>query len=141
MVVNALKQRTLVLRNLGLIAIENLGVCKDQVECIDLTENDISKLDNMPALTRLKTLILANNKISFIDADVIQNLSNLVALVLTNNRFTSLMQLEPLKGLKHLERISLAGNPLVDIEKNYVKNLAEMLPSLRFVDALKINRT
>ena len=139
-IVNGLKQRTLVLRNLGLIAIENLGVCRDQVECVDLSDNEIFKLDNLPLLSRVRSLVLANNKVSFIAADLAEHLPNLVSLVLTNNRISSLDQLTPLKNLKHLERLSLAGNPIAELDPEYVNKVAKLIPSLRFVDVVKVKK-
>jgi U2 small nuclear ribonucleoprotein A' len=139
-IVNGLKQRTLVLRNLGLVALENLELCKEQVECIDLCDNEIFKLDNLPTLPRLKSIVLANNKIGCIAVDVVKRLPNLESLVLTNNRIRTVEELRPIEGLKYLERISLTGNPVVELDADYVAKLGLMLPRLRFVDGVRVSR-
>ena len=130
--VNALKQRTLVLRNLGVVLVENLGTTRDQFECIDLSDNEIHHLCNLPKLTKLKSLILANNKISTIAEDLPSMLPNLESLVLTNNRITSIDQL---KNFKRLERISLSGNP---IAADALKELALLIPSLKYIDGQRV---
>ena len=43
--------------------IENLGATLDQFDSIDLSDNDIRKLDGFPFLKRLRTLILNHNPI------------------------------------------------------------------------------
>lgn len=43
--------------------IENLGATLDQFDSIDLSDNDIRKLDGFPFLKRLSTLILNHNPI------------------------------------------------------------------------------
>jgi U2 small nuclear ribonucleoprotein A' len=135
---NALKERTLILRGLGVVGVENLGTCNDQVECIDLSDNEIFKVENFPHLAKVKSIILANNKISAIADMLGENLPNLVSLVLTNNRITNIDQMANLKSFRKLERISLAGNPVVEIDKDYARKLKQMIPTLRFVDSENI---
>lgn len=55
---------------------------------IDLSDNDISRLENLPALSKLTTLLLSNNKLNHIASGMGPNIPNLHTLVLTNNRFT-----------------------------------------------------
>lgn len=43
--------------------IENMGATSDQFDAIDLSDNDIRKLDGFPLLNRLKCLLLNNNRI------------------------------------------------------------------------------
>lgn len=43
--------------------LENLGATLDQFDTIDLSDNEIRKLDGFPLLKRLKTLLLNNNRI------------------------------------------------------------------------------
>ncbi|EAN33676.2 Leucine-rich repeat family protein [Theileria parva strain Muguga] len=88
--------RTLSLRGLRISVIANLGTTNDDYDSIDLSNNDIIKLENFPLLTRLKTLIVAGNRISKIANDISESLPNLTSLVLTNNSITSVSQLEPL---------------------------------------------
>ncbi|CDI82331.1 U2 small nuclear ribonucleoprotein, putative [Eimeria acervulina] len=77
---------TLNLRGHQLEVIENLGATGDYFECIDLSDNQIIKLDGFPPLSRLNSLILCNNRVARISPDLISFLPNLESLVLTNNR-------------------------------------------------------
>lgn len=43
--------------------IENLGATLNQFDTIDFTDNDIRRLDGFPILTKLKSLLLNNNRI------------------------------------------------------------------------------
>lgn len=61
--VNAIQQREITLRDLQVPAIENLGVTKDQFDVIDLTDNNIRKIENFPLMRRLETLLLHNNRV------------------------------------------------------------------------------
>ena len=65
---------------------ENLTLSKDQFGTIDLTENDIVHLSQLPELKRLKTLLLSDNRISTIEPDFAINCKNLENLVLINNK-------------------------------------------------------
>ncbi|CAG8478435.1 21088_t:CDS:2 [Rhizophagus irregularis] len=110
--INAVKDRELDLRGNKIPAIENLGVSKDQNDTIDLTDNDIRVLGNFPLLRRVKTLLLANNRITRIDPQIFEFLPNLTTLVLTNNNVSELSDLEPLSGCYRLQYISLLDNPV-----------------------------
>ena len=43
--------------------IENLGTTLDQFDTIDFSDNEIRKVDNIPYLPRIKTLLFNNNRI------------------------------------------------------------------------------
>ena len=45
--------------------LSRLVVVQDQFDTIDLSDNDIRKLDGFPHLKRLKTLLLHNNRIMY----------------------------------------------------------------------------
>ncbi|EAA20433.1 Leucine Rich Repeat, putative [Plasmodium yoelii yoelii] len=117
--------------------IENLGVTKDYFECIDLSDNEIIKLNNIPYLEKLKTLILCNNKITRIDNDVFENLPNLNSLILTNNKIEKLTTLNALFKAKNLTRLSLLENAVSKVE-HYREYLIYNLPSLKYLDFQKI---
>lgn len=51
------------LRRNKLAVIENLGATRDQFESIDLSENEIMRLDGFPKLQRLEQLLLSRNRI------------------------------------------------------------------------------
>ncbi|KAF7339998.1 U2 small nuclear ribonucleoprotein A [Mycena venus] len=134
---NPIKERQLDLRGYKIPAIENLGVTRDQHDAIDLTDNSIVTLGNLPLLKRLNTLLLANNKVSHISPSIHISVPNLTTLVLTNNNFTELGDLEPLKELRFLKYVSLIGNPVRE-KKWYREWLAWRLPGLRVLDFQRI---
>ncbi|KAF8446153.1 L domain-like protein [Boletus edulis BED1] len=132
-----IRERQLDLRGYKIPAIENLGVTKDQHDAIDLTDNSITVLGNLPLLKRLRTLLLANNRVSSISSSINLSVPNLTTLVLTANSISELGDLEPLKELKHLKYLSLLGNPVRE-KKWYREWLARRIPSLRVLDFQRI---
>ncbi|KAI0702428.1 L domain-like protein [Cytidiella melzeri] len=134
---NAIKERQMDLRGYTIPAIENLGVTKDSHDCIDLTDNSIVVLGNIPLLRRLRTLLLANNRISSISASLHLSVPNLATLILTNNNIAELGDLEPLKDVKGLKYLSLLGNPVRE-KKWYREWLAHRILSLRVLDFQRI---
>ncbi|KAG9314555.1 L domain-like protein [Chiua virens] len=135
--INPVKERQLDLRGYKIPAIENLGVTKDQHDAIDMTDNSISALGNLPLLKRLHTLLLANNRVSSISPSIYLSVPNLTTLILTANSFSELGDLEPLKELKNLKYLSLIGNPVRE-KKWYREWLAWRIPSLRVLDFQRI---
>ncbi|KAL1951812.1 hypothetical protein VTO73DRAFT_961 [Trametes versicolor] len=134
---NPVKERQLDLRGYTIPAIENLGITKDQNDCIDFTDNSITVLGNIPLLRRLRTVLLANNRISSISASLHLSVPNLSTLVLTNNNIAELGDLEPLKDVKSLQYLSLLGNPVRE-KKYYREWLAWRIPNLRVLDFQRI---
>src|SRR5215472_16624623 len=98
-----------------------------------MTDNSILVLGNLPLLKRLRTFLLANNRISSISPSLHLSIPNLTTLVLTNNNIAELGDLEPLKELKALRYLSLLGNPVRD-KKWYREWLAWRIPGLRVLD-------
>lgn len=94
-------------------------------------------LGNIPLLRRLRTLLLANNRISSISSSLHLSVPNLTTLILTNNNLVELGDLEPLKDVKGLQYLSLIGNPVRD-KKWYREWLAWRIPSLRVLDFQRI---
>ncbi|KAI6132640.1 leucine-rich repeat-domain-containing protein [Pisolithus croceorrhizus] len=137
---NPIKERQLDLRGYKIPAIENLGVTRasrDQHDAIDLTDNSIVVLGNLPLLKRLRTLLLANNRITSISSSVHLSVPNLTTLVLTGNNISELGDLEPLRELRALQYLSLLGNPVRE-KKWYREWLAWRIPSLRVLDFQRI---
>lgn len=110
---------------------------QDQHDAIDFTDNAVLTLGNLPLLKRLRTLLLANNRIQNISPSIHLSVPNLQTLVLTNNLVTELGDLEPLKELRYLKYISLMGNPVTE-KKWYREWLAFRIPSLRVIDFQRI---
>lgn len=94
-------------------------------------------LGNIPLLRRLRTVLLANNRISSISASLHLSVPNLTTLVLTNNNIAELGDLEPLKDVKSLQYLSLLGNPVRE-KKYYREWLAWRIPNLRVLDFQRI---
>jgi U2 small nuclear ribonucleoprotein A' len=160
---NAVEERELVLRGLKIPAIENLGVTQvcspsaqsgdfsskrspsphnrsqDKFEAIDLTDNEITKLDNMPAMRRLQSLYLANNQINRVADALGPSLPRLETLVLTNNRISQLAEVESLASIQSLLMLSLLHNPVAR-KPNYRLYVVHRFPHLRVLDFEKVKR-
>eukprot|EP00088_Acartia_fossae_P000184 TRINITY_DN1005_c0_g1_i5.p1 TRINITY_DN1005_c0_g1~~TRINITY_DN1005_c0_g1_i5.p1 ORF type:complete len:250 (-),score=85.10 TRINITY_DN1005_c0_g1_i5:1-750(-) len=137
--INPVRDRELDLRGYKIPVIENLGSTLDQYDCLDLSDNEVRKLDGFPHLGRLKTLLLNNNRIVRIADGLELNLPNLNTLILTNNSLNELADLEPLTTMKKLEMMSLLHNPVVT-KRNYRLYVIHKFPSLRVLDFKKIRQ-
>ncbi|CAI5941706.1 unnamed protein product [Closterium sp. NIES-64] len=159
---NAVREREIDLRGNKIAVIENLGATEDLVDSIDLSDNEIVKLEGFPLLRRLSTLLLCNNRITRISPQlahlsklqtlvlannphppklqtlVLANnpqLPKLQTLVLANNRLTNLADLDPLASLAH----SLTSLSLLDNTKpKYRLYEIHLLPKLRLLDFQKV---
>ena len=112
-------------------------ILQDQHDAIDLTDNAIITLGNIPLMRRLRTLLLANNRISVFSQSLHLSAPNLTTLVLTNNSISELGDLEPLKDIKSLKYLSLLGNPVRE-KKWYRDWLVWRIPGLRVLDFQRI---
>lgn len=134
--INPLLERELDLRGHKIPTIENLGAAKDQ-EAIDFTDNDLSTLANFPLSPRLRTLLLAQNRITAIQPTLSKNIPNLATLVLTDNNISELSDLNPLGGFSKLTHLVLLGNPVIR-DQNYRSWVIFQRPSVRFLDFKKV---
>ena len=134
---NALKDRELDLRGNKIAVIENLAATHDQFDSIDLSDNEILKVECMAPLPRLQQLLLNNNRVTRIAEGLGRALPNLRTLVLTNNRITTLTQLEPLAQLPSLAVLSLTDNPVTKAE-GYRAFVVALLPRLRALDYKRV---
>ncbi|EFJ06600.1 hypothetical protein SELMODRAFT_6305, partial [Selaginella moellendorffii] len=134
---NAVKDREIDLRGNKIAAIENLGVTADQYDSIDLSDNEIVKLDGFPELRRLSTLLISNNRISRISSSLGEFLPKLHTLVLTNNRLGNLAELDPLASLVKLHTLSLLENVVTKLPE-YRLYVIHKLPNLRLLDFSKV---
>ncbi|CAK41973.1 hypothetical protein CBS63078_7753 [Aspergillus niger] len=134
--INPLKDRELDLRGHKIPAIENLGIAKDQ-DAIDLTDNDITSLGNFPFFPRLRTLLLARNRVKQIQPTISTSVPNLSALVLTANNMNELADLDPLRNLAQLTHLVLLENP-VTRKEHYRYYVIWRIPSVRFLDYQKV---
>jgi len=134
---NPLGDRELCLRGNKISVIENLGATQDGFDTLDLSDNEIQKLENFPLLRRLRTVFLHNNHISTVASKLGESLPKLETLLLTNNKIENLPDLEPLGELRSLKLLSLVNNPVTKI-KNYRLYVIHLLPQLRLLDYAKI---
>ena len=78
---NPLRQREIDLRGLKIAVMENLGATDNQFDVIDLSDNAISVIENIPKFYRLKTLLLNNNMVSKIVKGLGSNVPNCENLI------------------------------------------------------------
>jgi len=137
--INPIRDRELDLRGYKVPVIENLGAALDQYDTIDFSDNEVRKLDGFPYMTRVKSLMLNNNRIVRIGEGLELCLPNLNTLILTNNSLQELADLEPLTTLTKLEFISLLHNPVVT-KRNYREYVIHKFPNLRVLDFKKVKQ-
>jgi len=135
---NAMKDRELDLRGNKIAVIENLAATQDQFDSLDLSDNEIRKLECLAVLPRIKMLLFNNNQINRIAENLGRAFPGLQTLVLTNNRFGTLKELEPLAALgSTLSMVSLVDNPVTK-QPHYRAFMIAMLPRLRVLDFQKV---
>ena len=112
---NALGEREIILRGLGIPAIEHLAVTRDAFDTMDFSDNRLTRVENFPRLNRLSSLLLGGNVVTGIDArNLATNVPNLTTLVLTDNQIAGLHEVAKIAaGCPKLEFLSLRGNPVV----------------------------
>uniref|UniRef100_A0A336LQJ4 Probable U2 small nuclear ribonucleoprotein A' n=1 Tax=Culicoides sonorensis TaxID=179676 RepID=A0A336LQJ4_CULSO len=135
--INPVRDYELDLRGYKIPQIENMGATLDQFDTVDLSDNDIRKLENFPYLPRMKNLYLNNNRIAKITDDLAETLPNLESVILTGNNLQELSDLKPLTKLQKLESLSVLTNP-VSAKQYYREYVAYKFPRLRLLDFRKI---
>merc|ERR1711907_223823 len=130
---NACDEYELDLRGNKVSVIENLGGTQNQFDSIDLSDNEIVKLEGFPLLPRLKTLTLNHNRISRISKNLEASIPNLETLVLTGNRINSIEDLQNLRELSKLKRLVVLDNEITKLP-DYRLQIMKLLPQLRMVD-------
>ncbi|KAK8119155.1 U2 small nuclear ribonucleoprotein A [Apiospora kogelbergensis] len=133
---NALKERELDLRGHRIPAIENLGVAGPQ-DAIDLVDNDIQVLGNFPLSPRIRTLLLARNRIASIQPTLANSIPNLTTLQLESNNLNELADLDPLGTFANLMHLVLRDNPVTKKE-HYRYWVLWRCPRVRFLDYQKV---
>ncbi|KAL1877839.1 hypothetical protein VTK73DRAFT_8366 [Phialemonium thermophilum] len=133
---NPLKERELDLRGHRIPHIENLGVAGPQ-DAIDFTDNDIQVLGNFPLSPRLRTLLLARNRVASIQPTLHNSIPNLRNLVLTSNNLAELSDLDPLSKFSKLTHLVLIENPVTKKE-HYRYWVIWLCPTVRFLDFMKV---
>ncbi|KAL1522118.1 hypothetical protein AB1Y20_021760 [Prymnesium parvum] len=137
--INALKDRELDLRGNKIAVLENLAATQNQFDSIDLSDNEITKLECMAILPRLRMLLMHNNRVNRFSDNLGRSFPNLETLALSNNQLVTLKELEPLAALKTLTSLSLMDN-LVTKQKGYRSFVIALLPNLRLLDYKKVKQ-
>jgi len=135
--INPLKERELSLRGYKISKIENLGVTEDQYDVLDLSDNEILKLENFPLLQRLHAILLNNNRLCRISKGLGEFLPRLVTLILTGNKITNLEDIDNLAELPRLTHLSLLNNP-ISKQDHYRLYVIHKLPKLKLLDFRKV---
>lgn len=88
-------------------------------DCIDFTDNDIATLGNFPLTPRIRTLLLARNRVATIQPTLPKSIPNLESIVLTQNRIAELADLDMLGQFPKLTHVVLLDNPVTSKEVSY----------------------
>lgn len=112
---------------------------QDQVDVIDLTDNDIRILENMPKMSRVSTLLLISNSITRINMtkETCQNVPNLKNLILTNNKISNFTEIYNIANFKNLECLSMLENPIA-LQFEYRYYIISKIPSIKYIDFCKV---
>jgi hypothetical protein len=102
---------------------------------LDLSFNNIAKIEGLETLTKLQDLSLYNNRIESIEG--LDSLVNLNMLSLGNNLIKDLTNVMYLRRFKELRLINLAGNP-ISSEVDYKAYVISHLKNLTYLDYRRI---
>lgn len=125
---------TVVLRNLDIAYIENLELLNDSVQALDLTNNQICELSDLPARPDLQEVLLAGNNISRVGTN---GELPLRSLLLANNNVREFAALVPLRQFLTLQTLLMVGNPIA-AEHHYRAFVVWLLPELQVLDCAKV---
>lgn len=67
-------------------------------------------MSNFPLSPRLRTLLLARNRVNSIQPALAKSIPNLTTLILTSNNLAELADLDPLRNFPRLTHLSLLEN-------------------------------
>jgi U2 small nuclear ribonucleoprotein A' len=88
-------------------------------DAIDLTDNDIQVLGNFPLSPRVRTLLLARNRIAAIQSTLPNAIPGLRNLVLAANNLGELADLDVLGRFARLTHLVLVDNPVTKREVGF----------------------
>lgn len=80
-------------------------------DTLDLSDNELRKLENFPLLPRVSTILASNNFIKKIEP-LETKLPHLHTLILSNNMIEDIRDIECLQKVASLWNLSLLGNPV-----------------------------
>ncbi|KGU07042.1 U2 small nuclear ribonucleoprotein A' [Candida albicans P87] len=130
---------TLLLRDLQITELENLAITQNKYQVIDLSNNDLISLGNIPKrFNNLQCLLLSNNNISYIDDESFSSDNHITSITLFNNNIYKFQKSFKDKFPK-LETLILLGNPITEME-NYRYFIIWLIPSLKVLDFKKVKQ-
>lgn len=130
---------TLLLRDLQITELENLAITQNKYQVIDLSNNDLISLGNIPKrFNNLQCLLLSNNNISYIDDESFSLDNHITSITLFNNNIYQFQKSFKDKFPK-LETLILLGNPITEME-NYRYFIIWLIPSLKVLDFKKVKQ-
>lgn len=139
-IVNPEKKVVLLLRDLKIPYVENLGITRDSYEVIDFNGNELVELSNFPRLKKLHTLLVGRNSITYIDLESFAKcVPNLNTLVLVQNNISRFREMCSLSCISKLENLSLMRNPIAS-DPYYRLFVIWLIPSLKIFDFSKIKQ-
>eukprot|EP00899_Mesostigma_viride_P011355 jgi/Mesvir1/2021/Mv25885-RA.2 len=115
------------IQSLSAELIHHIHVTYNNLEALDLSRNEITKIENLAPLAKLLSLDLSNNRIQVIEN--LDCLPSLRELSLESNEITCLPWSLP--GLSMLEHLNLAGNQIGADELPQLVACLRSLPRLR----------
>lgn len=140
--INPIGERTISLRSLTLSDLD-IGISQlldtDMFECIDLTDNDLIIVPEFGESRKLKTLLLARNRIRTLSPNFASKLYNLESVSLINNFIRSPKELAGMSSVKNLRELYLTGNPITGL-KNYRLWTIWKFPTLKILDSEKVKK-
>lgn len=92
-------------------------------DAIDLVDNDIQVLGNFPLSPRIRTLLLARNRVASIQPTLANSIPNLTNLQLESNNLGELADLDPLSSFSRLTHLVLKDNPVTKKEVRNHENI------------------
>lgn len=117
--------------------IANLSVLI-HLKWLDLSFNEISAIEGLEYLTSLEDLSLFSNKIKEINHNLDANI-NLKCLSIGNNLIDNYQTIIPLRQLKNLKMLTLAGNPICSNNTDHKKHIFAYFENVKFVDYLLVD--
>ena len=117
--------------------LENLAVLQDSFGAIDLSDNELARLERFPLMRRLRLLTACNNRVARLGAGMGRALPQLDSLVLTGNRLATLADCAGAAECRSLTVLSLLGNPVCG-RPHYRLFFVNALPRLRLLDLTRV---
>jgi U2 small nuclear ribonucleoprotein A' len=118
--------------------LENLGIAHAH-DALDLTDNSLTHLPPLPLSPRLRSLLLARNRIASISPAFAASAPNLESLVLTGNKLAQLADLDPLARCSKLTSLVLLDCPVARAP-HYRAWVVWRCKSVRFLDFRRVKQ-